>query len=162
MAKFSDKANPELAGIINKLVNALPRNLRRDEDVVADLISRLYQSYEKFDPEKASLNTFISLCFRNHISKIIGKRRRFYKKHIISQEAINIAANTQGEVPFDSNKVYELLEILSERDRSIVIDRALGNCSFKELGIKFNMAASKAKSVYNRSIRKVQYHASNI
>jgi RNA polymerase sigma factor (sigma-70 family) len=162
MEKFSDKANPQLAGIINKLINALPRNLRRDEDVVADLISRLYLSYEKYDPEKASLNTFISLCFRNHISKIIAKRRRFYKKHLVSQEAINIAANTQAEIPFDSNKLHEMLEILSERDRSIVIDRALGNCSFKELGIKFGMAPSKAKSLYTRSIRKVRIHAGNI
>ena len=123
------------------------------EECVADVFLELWQNFEKYDPEKGSLKTY--LCVLTH-RKAIDRYRSKTQVKIISLEEVQQNEEPGYEDDFDIgdyNELYSAIMRLPEPTREILIRRFFFDEKPSTIAKKMNLPQ---KEIDNRLYRAKQ------
>ena len=161
MAELSKADLKRIRPILNKNIKRLPSNLRQDEQFVGDLTSYVYLAYGKYDPsKKATLETFLTFCFKNRMYTLIKSRNTFKKKHAISTRTLECISDSHGA--HDPVSIEEILEPLTTQQRQVVIDRVINNYTYKEMSEDMNLKPTQVRQIYRRAIERLASYDSDV
>ena len=134
------------------------QNIQDAEDIHADVFEKVMRKLEDFDPDKASVSTWIYTITHN---KVID----FYRVH---HENMPLNMETLSEEPcYDDNTAGECMELLadalealSEKDRSIIILYYYGNYTLKEIAEKMGISYNSCKQHHKIALDSLKHHLS--
>lgn len=127
------------------------------EDCVADVFSEFYMELDRFDPQKASIKTYLCVIARHNAADLLRKRK-------LRQGDISLDDENTPEMIFDSNMEQSLLrrrvfaEIcrLGEPDKTILLDKFYFGHSSKVIAAKLSMSVSNVDTRTCRALQKLR------
>lgn len=132
------------------------RNHADAEDIAADVFAKVVEKLDSFDPEKASYSTWIFTITKNMVIS-------HYRKHHDTEDIDEVVVADDAETPLDiaignesSEVLAEGLKKLSERDRTILIERYYFEKSFREIGDMLDMSEANARVASGRALKKLK------
>lgn len=117
------------------------------EDLVSAVFLKIHQKIHTFDPEKASLSTWIYTVARNTVTD----HYRTHRLHIGYEDAVQVEM-VAGE---DSEQLEELAEALAklkERERDLIVLHYYSSYTLKEVAQKMGMSYINAKVVHKKAL----------
>lgn len=126
--------------------------------------------YVKNNMDVEDLTQDVFLNFFNNLLKTEIKNIKYYLVVSAKNKAINFIKANQGKIVLDENIVYEqeqsdfnknysiiildMKKYLNEYEIDIIIQRAVYDCSFKELANKYGKSINTIISTYHRAVKK--------
>ena len=129
-----NKAFEQIYYETNKLVFSIIASIIKDDDTIADLMQETYikmvRNINQYDSNK-SFKTWLGTIARNTAIDFYRKNQHIVQVDITDEEGMVYQAK---EIDLDlEHYAFELLEILSEDERIIVLLRVIDELSFKEI-----------------------------
>lgn len=127
------------------------------EDCVADVFSEFYMERDRFDPQKASIKTYLCVIARHNAADLLRKRK-------LRQWDISLDDESTPDLAFDSNmeqdllrhRVFEEICDLGEPDKTILLDKFYFGHSSKVIAAKLSMSVSNVDTRTSRALRKLR------
>lgn len=141
--RYKDK----VASYVGSRVN----NAYEAEDIVSSVFLKIYEKIDRFDPQRASLSTWIYVITRNTVIDYYRKRKI---QNLFSCECEEI-----GEVP-DAvsacekrlNDLADALEMLKERERHLIILHYYQGYTLKRIAERMGMSYINAKLIHAKAL----------
>lgn len=120
------------------------------EDIAADVFIKVYEKYDSYDENKASLSTWIYTITRNTLIDYY----RTHKDYSEISETIASDCFTEDDICNEEmlDQLADALESLDERERSIVIQRYYYDKSLKDIAAEMNISYSYVKVLQKRAL----------
>jgi RNA polymerase sigma-70 factor, ECF subfamily len=129
------------------------------EDALQDIFLKIYQSYDRYDPAKAALSTWIYRVTVNHCLK---RKTRFLWRFLPlfqSQETLPIRSTTEWE---EDQLLGEALAHLTSEQRALVALRYGWQLPYEEIAQIMGIPLGTVKSRHTRVIKILQaYYSQN-
>ena len=134
-------------------------DLPLSEDLTQETMAACYRSYEKFDPTRASLSTWVFVIARNRLKNHYRDRR--VNESIDAKEGFDVPSGDElldEAVAFEETRqlVKEVLADLSDRERAVIEGRYFYEKSSEELAAELDMTAVNVRTVQSRARGKLR------
>lgn len=146
---------PRILGHIRKKLSSY----HEAEDLAQEVMTVCFRNFEKYDPEKAALGTWIYVIMNNRL-------KNYYrdKKDQISLDDEENCQEIAGKEVLEEAVILEeqrriLLETiakLSEREQMIVKDTYFYRMTSAEVADRLHMTAGNVRVVLNRALKKLR------
>ena len=158
----------KIQGIVSWAVRHAPPRLR--EDARQAVWVQIVKSYGKFDESKASLTTFLEFVARGAVLDFLrredplGRNHRRHVKAGRDQEPLHVPARTAWDLrsPMDHTavtnrlQVDRLLQMLSGRDRHVIISLFFHDRDSDTLAAEMGIAQSRVYQLRADAIEKMR------
>lgn len=129
------------------------------EDLTQEIFAACYQSFDKFDPEKASVGTWVYVIMNNRL-KNYYRDKKDHASLDDDESFLEIASEEvlEESVLLEEQKhvLMEAMETLSERERQIVMNTYFYKKTSAETAAMLQMTAGNVRVVLNRSLIKIR------
>lgn len=127
------------------------------EDCVADVFSEFYMEQDRFDPQKASIKTYLCVIARHNAADLLRKRK-------LRQRDVSLDDENTPQPVFDCNMeqnllrrhVFEEIDRLGEPDRTILLDKFYFGHSSKFIAAKLSISVSNVDTRTSRALQKLR------
>lgn len=143
-----DKVYLDYKDKVNAYVRGKLANEHDVEDIVSTVFLKIYQRIDSFDPSKASLSTWIYTITRNTVIDFYKKR----KIHIEFSDEIEVEAIPEGNEDELLDHLADALELLSERERDLIILHYYKSFTLKRIAEMMGMSYINAKVVHAKAL----------
>lgn len=134
-------------------------NYHEAEDLVQEIFTACYRNYDKFDPEKASIGTWVYVIMNNRL-KNYYRDKKDHASLDDDESFLEIASEEvlEESVLLEEQKcmLMDALETLSERERQIVINTYFYKKTSADIAEMLHMTAGNVRVVLNRSLTKIR------
>jgi RNA polymerase sigma factor (sigma-70 family) len=138
--------------LIFKVCNGYCKNALDREDLVQEVIIKLWKSYEKFD-NRCKLSTWMyRIALNTAISHYRSVRLRYENTKPLHDSLLDVAADVNYDTETDDRvkKLYDIINHMNEMNRALMI-LYLDNNSYKDiadiLGISESNVATKISRI---------------
>ena len=138
----------KVLGYINGKVN----NYTLAEDLCSDVFVKVYEKFDTFDENKASLTTWIFTITRNRLIDYYRTRK------VMVEIPENLTYDeTDDEIDDEAlEKLASALETLDERDRKLIILHYYEDKSLKEIAEILSISYIYAKVLHQKALNKLK------
>ena len=168
IARGDESAVAELynrfGGLVFRVARQLLPTQPEAEDAVQEIFVRLWQTADRFDPERAKLVTWVMLIARRHLIDQLRRKSVRPKSTGLEQDALQ--ALPQAPVKFPGHRQEQSITIercladLPELQR-IVIERSyLQGFTLREVSRQLDAPLGTVKSALSRGLQKLRDRAS--
>ncbi|MBG79370.1 MAG: RNA polymerase subunit sigma-70 [Phycisphaerae bacterium] len=168
IARGDESAVAELydrfGGLVFRVARQLLPTQPEAEDAVQEIFVRLWQTADRFDPERAKLVTWVMLIARRHLIDQLRRKSVRPKSTGLEQDALQ--AIPQAPVKFPGHRQEQSVTIercladLPELQR-IVIERSyLQGFTLREVSRQLDAPLGTVKSALSRGLQKLRDRAS--
>jgi RNA polymerase sigma-70 factor (ECF subfamily) len=168
IARGDESAVAELynrfGGLVFRVARQLLPTQPEAEDAVQEIFVRLWQTADRFDPERAKLVTWVMLIARRHLIDQLRRKSVRPKSTGLEQDALQ--ALPQAPVKFPGHRQEQSVTIercladLPELQR-IVIERSyLQGFTLREVSRQLDAPLGTVKSALSRGLQKLRDRAS--
>ena len=133
-------------------------NYQDAEDVAGDVFVYCYQNYDKFDPERGSINTWLYLIANSRLKNHYRDRRpgadfSQFEEWLFSEEP-----DMDRTVYLEQLRAFiaEQLDKLPERQRQAVVLRYFQEMSFEEIAERLDTTAGNVRTMLSRTLSKLE------
>ncbi|MBL1216039.1 MAG: RNA polymerase sigma factor [Planctomycetes bacterium] len=144
--------------LVYRMAYQLLRTKGDAEDAVQEIFVRLWQSAGRFDPERASLVTWVMLISRRHLVDML-RRKRVRPQMAGFDEAWVEPAGADGPAPEDGLleeewklKLRERVSMLPGLQREVVARAYLGGKTLREISQELDRPIGTIKSALSRAL----------
>lgn len=129
------------------------------EDLTQEIFAACYRNYDKFDPEKASVGTWIYVIMNNRLKNYYRDRKESVSLDD-DESFLELAAEgaLEESVLLEEQKrmLMDAIAELSERERQIVISMYFKKKTSAETAAELQMTAGNVRVVLNRTLTKIR------
>ena len=128
------------------------------EDLTSDVFYSCFVNYDKFDPAKASIKTWLYIVANN-------KLKNYYRdnKDILSLDDLDNpidlpdTTDMEGAVFLSQMKAHLLkaMESIPEKERDVINLRYKSNLTSKEIAAKMNTTSGNVRVMLTRALKKI-------
>ena len=146
---FSDIYNYIYAQLLHK---------ERTEDLVSEIFIKAYNNYDKYDPSRASVRTWLTNIARNTL--IDEYRKSSIRKHTSLDDEDNnlVEPSYEDEYQFlkedDQREVFELLDKLTPAERELIAMIYFQNMKNEQVGLVLGINAKAVSERHRRVLAK--------
>ena len=129
------------------------------EDIAQEVMMACYRHYEKFDPARASLKTWVFVIARNRLKNYY--RSLHDEESMDAKEGFDLPSGeelVEEAVAFEESRALLKAEIaqLSERERAVIEGKYYHDKSSEELANELGMTAVNVRTVQSRARDKLK------
>lgn len=135
---------PKVAGYIHFRIN----NPQDAEDLVSQVFLKVSAHADSFDPEKASVSTWIYTITANTVKDFYKQRRDFCEL----SEADGVAVPEEE----DLSDLADALQRLSQRERDVIVLHYYTGYSLKEVAQRMSLSYATIKLAHSDALKKLQ------
>lgn len=130
------------------------------EDLTADSFMKAYEKYNTFDPEKASISTWLYTIARNTVIDYFRKSKPELHTSSPVEDIWDLASTEKVDIIIEQKETVKELQTamkqLSNNEREIVLMRIWDNLSYKEISKRLGKSPEALKMSYSRIVKKMQ------
>lgn len=148
---------PRILGHIRKKLSSY----HEAEDLAQEVMTVCFRNFEKYDPEKAALGTWIYVIMNNRLKNYYRDKKTLVSLddedsylEIASEEVLEEAVLLEEQ----RRILTETIERLPERERMIVTYTYLYRLTSSEVAQRLGMTAGNVRVVLNRSLKKLRIY----
>ena len=146
---------PRILRYINKKIGIF----HEAEDLTQEIMAACYRNFEKYDPEKSSMGTWVYVIMNNRLKNYYRDKR--VNVSLDDDESILELASEEileEAVLLEEQKrvLMEAIDSLSEREKEIVMNTYFLYKTSAEVAEVMHMTAGNVRVVLNRSIKKLR------
>ncbi len=141
-----------------KYVRKRVSSMQDAEDIVQETFAALYRNFDRYDPEKASLSTWVYVAVNNRL-------KNYYRDKKINvsldddENPIDIADENLIEqaVEFEEmrQELFRAIDQLSEREQKIVRDTYFAKKSSNDIADEMGMTPVNVRVICSRALKKL-------
>jgi len=128
------------------------------EDLTNDVFYLCFKNYDKYDPSKASVTTWVYSIANNRI-----KNHYRDKKECILTDDVNTVVGMPDSTNMDGaiflsqmkTRLSEALELLPDKERSVILLRYYSDLSSDEIAQKIGTTAGNVRVMLTRTLKKL-------
>tara|TARA_Y100000589_G_scaffold31155_1_gene26087 strand:+ start:977 stop:1528 length:552 start_codon:yes stop_codon:yes gene_type:complete len=169
IAAGDEKAVAELydrfGGLVFRVARQLLPTNQEAEDAVQEIFVRLWQTAERFDPQRAKLVTWVMLIARRHLIDQLRRKSVRPKSSSLEQDALQAIPHQGKETSIPGHQheqataIQRCLSDLPELQR-IVIERSyLQGFTLREVSRQLDAPLGTVKSALSRGLHKLRERA---
>ena len=148
---------PRVFGHIRKKLSSY----HEAEDLTQEIMAVCYRNFEKYDPEKAALGTWIYVIMNNRLKNYYRDKKNLVSLddeeaflEIASEEVLEEAVLLEEQ----RRILMETIEHLSEREQKIVTYTYFYRLTSSEVAQRLGMTAGNVRVILNRSLKKLKIY----
>ena len=129
------------------------------EDLTQEIMAACYRNFEKYDPEKSSMGTWVYVIMNNRLKNYYRDKRVNVSLdddesflELASEEILEEAVLLEEQ----KRVLMEAIASLSEREKEIVMNTYFLHKTSAEVAEVMHMTAGNVRVVLNRSIKKLR------
>lgn len=129
------------------------------EDAVQEIFVRLWQSAGRYNPERASLVTWVMLLTRRHLVDILRRRKVRPQIAGFDETWSEPASTTNRSSPDEAiireewqDKLHARIASLPELQREVIERAYMGGKTLREIGLEMNKPIGTIKSALSRAL----------
>lgn len=150
-----DEYYPKVFRYVNKRI----LSYHEAEDLTQEIFVACYRNFEQFDPNKASVGTWIYIIMNNRLKNYYRDKKRFIS--LDDEEGFPEIASDEileDSVLLEEQKrlLLDAMETLSERERQIIMNTYFYKKTSAETAELLHMTAGNVRVVLNRSLTKIR------
>ena len=130
------------------------------EDLVDAIFFAAYQNYDKYDPAKAKLSTWIFCIANNRLKNYYRDKKEPGESLDDMYDSVDIAAEGSVEEAAELEElrlaIADALEALPERERTIIIMSYFKNMNSNDIALEMGLSNSNVRQILSRSLKKLQ------
>lgn len=130
------------------------------EDLVDAIFFAAYQNYDKYDPAKARLSTWIFCIANNRLKNYYRDKKDPGESLDDMFDTVEIAAEGSIEEAAELEElraaIADALETLPERERTIIIMSYFKNMNSNDIAEQLGLSNSNVRQILSRSLKKLQ------
>lgn len=130
------------------------------EDLVDAIFFAAYQNYEKYDPSKAKLSTWIFCIANNRLKNYYRDKKDPGESLDDMFDTVEIAAEGSIEEAAELEElrgaIAEALESLPERERKIIIMSYFQNMNSNDIAEELGLTNTNVRQILSRSLKKLK------
>lgn len=124
------------------------------EDLCSDIFLKVYEKYDSFDPQKASLSTWIYTIARNKMTDYFRGRRIFEE---VPEDIVSELSPLEDICKEETlGELADALEKLDERERDIIILRYYSEYTLKKIAQVMGISYAYVKILHNKALDKMR------
>lgn len=150
---------PRIFRHVNKKIS----HYQEAEDLAQEIMTVCYNNFEKYDPEKASLGTWIYVIMNNRLKNYYRDKKVMASLdddesflELASEEVLEEAVLIEEQKCL----LMEAIEQLSEREKQIVMYTYFQGKTSAEVAELMHMSAGNVRVVLNRTLNKLREYFS--
>lgn len=143
--------------LILKYVLKKVNNYSLAEDLTSDIFFKAFKNYDRYDPEKASVKTWLFRITENHLKNYYRDRKVFSD---INDESITEGENEdlmlQAALLQEFRDILaDAFEYLSEKQRRVIILKYFYNKKSNEIAVTLNTTAGNVRIISKRALERL-------
>ena len=151
---YTQYREPVFGYILKKVQN------RADaEDILSEVFLKVHSNLQTYDPQKASLSTWIYTIAHNTVCSYYRSKRL---QELPLDEEIVASSNDPVEQALLQELLAQALETLSQREQDIMVLYYYHDLPLKEIAIKMGITYTNAKFIKHQAISKLKYKMKEI
>lgn len=131
------------------------------EDLTQEVFTACYRNFDSFDPQKASVGTWVYVVMKNRLKNYYRDR-----KEALSLDDEEGMPELPGDTYVEQSVLLEeerrillgALDQLSQRERTIVVERYFHNRTSADIAGRLNMTDVNVRVTLKRSLEKLRKH----
>ena len=134
-------------------------NQQDAEDLASDVFVKVFEKYDTFDADKASVSTWIYTITRNTLTDYFRTRKVFVE----IPETLEADSSVEDEVCNTEmlDTLANALENLDERERDIIILRFYSGKTLKEIAETMHISYAYVKVLQNKALAALKKYFEN-
>ncbi len=129
------------------------------EDLAQEIMAACYRNFDKYDPEKSSIGTWVYVIMNNRLKNYYRDKKMTVSLdddesflELASEEVLEEAVLLEEQ----KRVLMRAIESLSEREREIVMNTYFQKKTSAEVAEKMHMTAGNVRVTLNRSLKKLR------
>ncbi|MDG2422622.1 MAG: sigma-70 family RNA polymerase sigma factor [Phycisphaerales bacterium] len=147
-------------GLVFRVARQLLPTQPEAEDAVQEIFVRLWQTAERFDPQRAKLITWVMLIARRHLIDQLRRKSVRPKSTSMEQDALqSIPQGQQGAPEYQHEQATALQRCLADLPelQRVVIERSyLQGFTLREVSRQLDAPLGTVKSALSRGLQKLR------
>jgi len=135
---------------ITRFVGSKVGDYSQVEDIVSNIFVKVYSHLDSFDPEKASISTWIYTIANNTVLDYYRGRRVFEEVPEELSDDTEVDAELLQEESL--RMLADALERLSERERDLIVLHYYKGMLLKDVAAKMGMSYANAKIIHKKAL----------
>lgn len=139
-------------------VRSRVKQVEAAQDLTSDVFVAAYRNWENFDPQIASVSTWLYCITRNRLKNYYRSQRELVSvEELQEKEQLPLLDNNQAQrITELRDALTRVLELLPERNRQIVVLRYFGGKSNQEIAEILGMSHENTRVTLTRTLKKMQ------
>ena len=129
-------------------------NVQLAEDLCSEVFIKIFDKIDAFDPDRASLSTWIFTITRNRLTDYFRTRRVFSEIPETMPDDSSVEEEICSRESLDA--LADALEKLNERLRDIIILRYYSGRTLKEIAERMNISYAYVKVLHNKGLAELR------
>ncbi len=144
-------------------INAKIKNQTEAEDITSDVFVKVISSLETYDDTKAQFSTWIytiaNNAVRDYLRRVSVKNKYSCDNSEVFLESVISDEESVDEKLFKEESLdllADALEVLSERERLIVVLHYYKNVSHKDIALQLSLTYANVRYINHQAIKKIK------
>ena len=150
-------------GLVFRVARQLLPTQPEAEDAVQEIFVRLWQTAERFDPQRAKLVTWVMLIARRHLIDQLRRKSVRPKSASLEQDALQALPQRPGKPSGDRSEqntaLQRCLADLPELQRVVIERSYLQGFTLREVSRQLDAPLGTVKSALSRGLQKLRDRA---
>jgi len=154
---FEDVYNEYYSYVYN-IIYARILNRTETEDLVSDVFFKAMESFDRFDPAKASVKTWICTIARNRLIDYYRSSARTRSVLMADDDMKSFPVEDEYSVEKDdiNREAHRILALLSDEERELMVMRFFMELKNPEIAEKLGISSKAVCERYRRLIKKCE------
>ena len=134
------------------------RNMQDAEDIAGDVFVYCFQNYDRFDPEKGTLMTWLYLVTNSRLKNHFRDRRPQSDFSEFEEWLFSVEPDMDRTVYLEQLRSFiaDQLESLPERQRQVVVLRYFKEQSFEEIARQLDTTPGNVRTMLSRTLSRME------
>lgn len=144
----------QYSGLIRQICSHKANNACQFEDFLALARGDLLEILENYNPNLSNMSTFIWMCLNNKLNTV-KKNEKVYADRLAAMTG-NFKSHVIEENPYHQILIEELLSILENKKREILINYYLKSMTFEEIANLMKMTTGSVHRLRNEALEQIR------
>lgn len=130
------------------------------EDLTADVFLACYKAFGGYDPERASISTWLFVIVNNRLKNFYRDRKPQVDADNVAEEAWGVQGDSimlRSMALHETRKqVAEALKHLPERERQVVVCKYFNEMTAAQIADQMGLTESNVRTILHRSLKELQ------
>lgn len=153
------------ASLVYKMAFQSMPTRAESEDAVQEIFIRLWRTADRYDPERASLVTWVMLIARRQLVDRMRRMRARIKPGVLDEStpvSAPLPEDSRGQSEREENmkEMMRRIDSLPELQRTVVKRAYLGGQTLRQIGEELNTPLGTVKSALSRALTRLRERGS--